>query len=44
MHFSDIIGNNVDGNSSAVENKVEKLEKFSGLNLDSPFDVYCFIS
>ena len=35
--------NNVDGNSSAVDNKVEKLEKFSGLNLDSPFDVYSII-
>ena len=42
--FSDIIGNNVDGNSSTVENKVEKLEKFSSLNLDSPFDVYGFRS
>ena len=41
----DIIGNNVDhGNSSTVDNKVEKSEKFSGLLLDSPFDVYCFRS
>ena len=44
MYFSDIIGNNDDGNSSAVENKVEKSEKFSSLNLDSPFDVYGFRS
>ena len=42
--FLDIIDNNDDGNSSAVDNKVEKSEKFSSLNLDSPFDVYGFIS
>ena len=39
--FLDIIGNNAyHGNISVVHNKVEKLEKFVGLNLDSPFDVY----
>ena len=42
--FSDIIGNNADGNSSTVENKVEKSEKFLSLNLDSPFNVYGFRS
>ena len=42
--FSDITGNNVDGYSLAVDNKVEQLEKFSDLNLDSPFNVYGFIS
>ena len=36
--------NNADGNSSAVDSKAEKSEKFSGLNLDSPFDVYGFRS
>ena len=44
MHFSDIIGNNVDGNSLVADNKVEKSDKFSSLNIDSPFDVYGFIS
>ena len=32
--------NNVDGNNSTVDNKVDKSKKFLGLNLDSPFDVY----
>ena len=36
--------NNVDGNSSAVDNKVEKSVKFSSLNLDSPFNVDGFRS
>ena len=35
--FSDIIGSNANGNSSPVDNKSDK---FSGLNLDTPFDVY----
>ena len=42
--FSEIIGNNADGNSSVVDNKVEKSDKFSSLNIDSPFDAYGFIS
>ena len=42
--FSDIISNNADGNSLVVDNKIEKSEKFSSLNLDSPFDVYGFKS
>ena len=42
--FSDIIGNNADGNSLTADNKVEKSEKFSSLNIDSPFDVYGFRS
>ena len=42
VYSNDIVyqGNsNVDGNSSAVDNKVEKKK---GLNLDSQFDVYGF--
>ena len=43
VYSNDIVyqgNNNANGNSSAVDNKVEKLEKFSGLNLEIPFDVY----
>ena len=45
VYSNDIVyqgNNNVDGNSSTVENKVEKLQQFPGLNIDSPFDVYGF--
>ena len=42
--FSDIIGSNADGNSSTVDNKVEKSDKFSSLNLGSPVYVYGFRS
>ena len=47
VYSNDIVyqgNNNIDGNSSAVEKNVEKSEKFVGLNLDSPFDVYGFIT
>ena len=43
VYSNDIVyqgNNNVDGNSSAVDNKVEKSDNFLGFNLDSPFDVY----
>ena len=47
VYSNDIVyqgNNNVDGNSSAVDNKVEKSDNFLGFNLDSPFDVYGIIS
>ena len=48
VYSNDIVyqGNNnaSDGNSSTIDNKVEKTEKFSSLIIDSPFNVYGFIS
>ena len=47
VYSNDIVyqgNNNVDGNSSLIENKVEKSKKFSGLNLDITFDFYGFRS
>ena len=45
VYSNDIVyqgNNNADGNISAYDNKVEKSDKFSGLNLDSPVYVYGF--